>query len=29
LRAEAFDQNGRRVADIFGAYEKLLHDSKR
>jgi len=28
LRAEAFDQNGRRVADIFGAYEKLLHDSK-
>jgi DNA helicase II / ATP-dependent DNA helicase PcrA len=28
LRAEAFDQNGRRTADIFGAYEKLLHDSK-
>src|SRR6267142_4729246 len=28
LRAEAFDQDGRRVADIFGAYEKLLHDSK-
>jgi DNA helicase-2/ATP-dependent DNA helicase PcrA len=28
LRAEAFDQNGRRVADIFFAYEKLLHDSK-
>ena len=28
LRAEAFDQNGRRVADIFAAYEKLLHDSK-
>jgi len=28
LRAEAFDQNGRRVADVFGAYEKLLHDSK-
>src|ERR1700676_2633120 len=28
LRAEAFDQDGRRSADIFGAYEKLLHDSK-
>jgi DNA helicase-2/ATP-dependent DNA helicase PcrA len=28
LRAEAFDQNGRRVADIFMAYEKLLHESK-
>jgi DNA helicase-2/ATP-dependent DNA helicase PcrA len=28
LRAEAFDQNGRRTADIFVAYEKLLHDSK-
>jgi DNA helicase-2/ATP-dependent DNA helicase PcrA len=28
LRAEAFDQNGRRTADIFAAYEKLLHDSK-
>src|SRR3981189_1903678 len=28
LRAEAFDQNGRRPADIFAAYEKLLHDSK-
>src|SRR6267143_1673639 len=28
LRAEAFDQNGRRTADIFEAYEKLLHDSK-
>src|ERR1700719_2782391 len=28
LRAEAFDQDGRRTADIFGAYEKLLHDSK-
>jgi DNA helicase-2/ATP-dependent DNA helicase PcrA len=28
LRAEAFDQNGRRVADIFAAYESLLHDSK-
>jgi DNA helicase-2/ATP-dependent DNA helicase PcrA len=28
LRAEAFDQNGRRIADIFAAYEKLLHDSK-
>ena len=28
LRAEAFDQDGRRIADIFSAYEKLLHDSK-
>src|SRR6202158_2133738 len=28
LRAEAFDQNGRRTADIFEAYEKLLRDSK-
>src|SRR6202140_2608320 len=28
LRTEAFDQNGRRTADIFAAYEKLLHDSK-
>jgi len=28
LRAEAFDQNGRRTADIFAAYEKLLHDSR-
>src|SRR5437660_3856646 len=28
LRAEAFDQNGRRIADIFAAYEKLVHDSK-
>src|SRR6202047_576218 len=28
LRAEGFDQDGRRSADIFGAYEKLLHDSK-
>jgi DNA helicase-2/ATP-dependent DNA helicase PcrA len=28
LRAEAFDQNGRRIADIFTAYERLLHDSK-
>jgi DNA helicase-2/ATP-dependent DNA helicase PcrA len=28
LRAEAFDQNGRRIADAFAAYEKLLHDSK-
>jgi len=23
-----FDQDGRRTADIFAAYEKLLHDSK-
>jgi DNA helicase-2/ATP-dependent DNA helicase PcrA len=28
LRAESFDQDGRRTADIFVAYEKLLHDSK-
>ena len=28
LRAEAFDQDGRRTADIFAAYEKLLRDSK-
>src|SRR5467141_2198747 len=28
LRAEAFDQSGRRTADIFAAYEKLLHESK-
>jgi DNA helicase-2/ATP-dependent DNA helicase PcrA len=28
VRAEAFDQNGRRTADVFVAYEKLLHDSK-
>src|SRR5436309_4639465 len=28
LRAAAFDQDGRRTADIFVAYEKLLHDSK-
>src|SRR5205823_2380022 len=28
LRAEAFDQNGRRIADIFVGYEKLLHDGK-
>src|SRR5882762_8771314 len=28
LRAEAFDQDGRRTADIFGEYEKLLYDSK-
>jgi DNA helicase-2/ATP-dependent DNA helicase PcrA len=28
LRAEAFDQNGRQIADIFTAYERLLHDSK-
>src|SRR5437762_941699 len=24
LRAEAFDQNGRHIADIFAAYERLL-----
>lgn len=28
VRAEAFDQSGRRTADIFTAYEKLLHASK-
>ncbi len=28
LRAETFDQDGRRTADIFAGYEKLLHDSK-
>ena len=27
VRAEAFDQNGRKVADIFTAYEKALHES--
>jgi DNA helicase-2/ATP-dependent DNA helicase PcrA len=28
LRAEAFDQDRRHTANIFAAYEKLLHDSK-
>ncbi len=28
LRAEAFDQDDRRTADIFEAYSKVLHDSK-
>jgi DNA helicase II / ATP-dependent DNA helicase PcrA len=28
LRAESLDQDGRRTADIFAAYQKLLHDSK-
>src|SRR3981189_1542308 len=28
LRAEAFDQDGRRSADVFVAYEKLLHESR-
>ncbi len=28
VRAEAFSQEGRNVADIFTAYEKLLQDSK-
>src|SRR5712692_9423929 len=28
MRAAAFDQDGRRVAEIFSAYEKLLHSSK-
>jgi DNA helicase II / ATP-dependent DNA helicase PcrA len=28
LRAEAFDKDGRRVADVYAEYEKLLHQSK-
>jgi len=28
VRAEAIDQAGRKIADIFAGYEKLLHDSK-
>jgi len=28
MRATAIDQDGRRVADIYSAYEKLLHQSK-
>jgi DNA helicase II / ATP-dependent DNA helicase PcrA len=28
MRAEAIGQDGRRTADIFAAYEKLLHNSK-
>jgi len=28
MRGAAIDQDARRVADIFAAYEKLLHDSK-
>jgi DNA helicase-2/ATP-dependent DNA helicase PcrA len=28
VRAQAFDQNGRRTADVFAAYEKLLEASK-
>ena len=28
VRAEAFDQDGRKTADIFTGYEKLLHESK-
>src|SRR6202021_1873009 len=27
LRGEAISQDGRRVADVFAAYEKLLHQS--
>lgn len=27
IRGEAIDQDGRRVADVFAAYEKLLHQS--
>jgi len=27
LRAEAYDQNGRKTADVFTAYEKLLRES--
>ncbi|HXY23583.1 MAG TPA: UvrD-helicase domain-containing protein [Candidatus Acidoferrum sp.] len=28
VRAEAFSQDGRKTADVFSAYEKLLHESK-
>src|SRR5690348_2077775 len=28
LRSEAFSQDGRRTADVFAAYEQLLHQSK-
>jgi DNA helicase-2/ATP-dependent DNA helicase PcrA len=28
LRAEAFDQDGRKIADVFTTYEKLLRESK-
>ena len=28
LRSEAFSQDGRRTADVFVAYEQLLHQSK-
>ena len=28
MRSEALDQDGRRTADIFAAYERLLHQSK-
>ncbi len=28
VRTEAFDQDGRKIADIFAAYEKLLRDCK-
>ncbi|HET7151437.1 MAG TPA: UvrD-helicase domain-containing protein, partial [Candidatus Acidoferrum sp.] len=28
VRAEAFNQNGKKVADIFTAYERALHESK-
>jgi DNA helicase-2/ATP-dependent DNA helicase PcrA len=28
IRSEASDQAGRKIADIFAGYEKLLHDSK-
>ena len=28
MRCAAIDKDGRRTADIFAAYEKLLHDSK-
>ena len=28
VRAQAFTQDGRQTADIYGAYEKALHDSK-
>jgi len=28
LRSEAFSQDGRRMADVFAAYEQLFHQSK-
>src|SRR5260370_5199463 len=28
MRSEAIDKDGRRIADIYAAYERLLHQSK-